>query len=241
MALASFNLAASSLSALAAKLAPTQPQRAHSGEARRHPGGRRPGGWNRRRRELRDQPRVRRQPRRHRSCGSIGARRHAGRSAPSPQRRLRDRPCEAQTWPYIDSKLHGRRSAAEAQCASSRRRAPSEAPDAAPRPQRRGRGMRHAATRCCAAPQNIDAIPPPKPSRRRATKRTRAAPQARPSALAAQSYQVPGELRPTRSRPVIVVRPLRLDAASARLRRARTARAGLRDRSGSATRRQARA
>jgi hypothetical protein len=114
------------------------------------------------------------------------------------------RPCETQTWPYLDAKCMAgpaqkkRIRLVTAPRASEVATAAPNAPD----------GLVTSDT-VLRAPQNIDAIPPaetkpPPREKRRDTRR-------RDRRVATQAYQVPSESGQY-ARPVIVVRPLRLDS-----------------------------
>ena len=114
------------------------------------------------------------------------------------------RPCETQTWPYLDSAcMAGPVPQKRVRLVTAPR--PGEAANAAIKAPD---GMITSDT-VLRQPQNIDAIP---------TAETRPAPRAkrkdtrkRDGRVATQTYQVPGEYGQYQ-RPVIVVRPMRLDS-----------------------------
>ena len=106
------------------------------------------------------------------------------------------RPCEAQTWPYIEAKCRGKAQDKPVRLVTAPR--PSEAVDAKAPLTTRDTVLRQ--------PQNIEAIPEAKPAPRAKRSDTR---RKRDRRFATQAYQVPNEYG--QSRPVIVVRPLRLD------------------------------
>ena len=121
-------------------------------------------------------------------------------AAPAPVAR----PCETQTWPYLDSKcMAGPAQEKRVRLVSTPR--PGEVANTATQAPN---GMVTSDT-VLRAPQNIDAIPPaetkpPPREKRRDTRR-------RDRRVATQAYQVPSESGQY-ARPVIVVRPLRLDS-----------------------------
>ena len=114
------------------------------------------------------------------------------------------RPCEAQTWPYLDSNcMAGPTQEKRVRLVNAPR--PGEAADVATKlPD----GMITGDT-VLRQPQNIDAIPmaETKPAAREKRKVTRK----RDRRVATQIYQVPSEYGQY-ARPVIVVRPMRLDS-----------------------------
>jgi len=113
-------------------------------------------------------------------------------------------PCETQTWPYLDSKcMAGPAQEKRVRLVSTPR--PGEVANTATQAPN---GMVTSDT-VLRAPQNIDAIPPAetKPAPREKRRDTRK----RDRRVATQTYQVPGEYGQY-ARPVIVVRPLRLDS-----------------------------
>jgi hypothetical protein len=121
-------------------------------------------------------------------------------AAPAPV----SRPCETQTWPYLDSRcMAGPTQEKRVRLVNAPR--PGEAANAATKlPD----GMITGDT-VLRQPQNIDAIPmaETKPATREKRKVTRK----RDRRIATQTYQVPSEYGQT-ARPVIVVRPMRLDS-----------------------------
>ena len=121
-------------------------------------------------------------------------------AAPAPV----SRPCETQTWPYLDSRcMAGPTQEKRVRLVNAPR--PGEAANAATKlPD----GMITGDT-VLRQPQNIDAIPmaETKPATREKRKVTRK----RDRRIATQTYQVPSEYGQT-VRPVIVVRPMQLDS-----------------------------
>ena len=121
----------------------------------------------------------------------------AAAGAPAP------RACETQTWPYLHAKcMAGATQEKRVRLVTAPRA--GEAANAAPKAPD---GLVTSDT-VLRAPQNIDAIPPAetRPAPREKRKETRK----RDRRFTAQSYDVPSESR-RYARPVIVVRPLRLD------------------------------
>jgi hypothetical protein len=133
-------------------------------------------------------------------------------------------PCDAQTWPYIDASCTTTTSAAERKVRVVAAPRANELPDATPgspvtrlhvpapanpnvTPVALPPGMTSSDT-VLRSPEIV--VPPPKLSKRE--KRTEQRRERRERRWAAQSYQVPGETYDRRTRPVIVVRPLRLEA-----------------------------
>ena len=132
--------------------------------------------------------------------------------------------CDAQTWPYIDPSCTATTSAAERKVRVVAAPRAGEMPEAAPgtsvtrlhipapanpnvTPVALPPGMTSSDT-VLRSPEIV--VPPPKLSKRE--KRTEQRRERRERHWAAQSYQVPGETYDRRTRPVIVVRPLRLEA-----------------------------
>jgi len=114
------------------------------------------------------------------------------------------RPCETQTWPYLDSKcMAGPTQQKRVRLVNAPR--PGEAANAATKVPD---GMITSDT-VLRQPQNIEAIPAAetKPAPREKRKDTRK----RDRRVATQTYQVPSEYGQY-ARPVIVVRPMRLDS-----------------------------
>jgi len=113
------------------------------------------------------------------------------------------RPCETQTWPYLDSKCMAGPAQKRIRLVTAPRA--GEVANAAPNAPD---GLITSDT-VLRAPQNIDAIPPAetKPTPREKRRDTRR----RDRRVVTQTYQVPGEYGQY-ARPVIVVRPLRLDS-----------------------------
>ena len=114
------------------------------------------------------------------------------------------RPCETQTWPYLDSNcMAGPAQQKRVRLVTAPR--PGEAANAAIKAPD---GLVTSDT-VLRAPQNIDAIPlaETKPTPRAKRKDTRK----RDGRVATQTYQVPSEYGQY-PRPVIVVRPMRLDS-----------------------------
>ena len=120
--------------------------------------------------------------------------------APAPV----SRPCETQTWPYLDSNCV----AGPAQQKPVRLVTAPRPGEAAGTAMKAPDGMVTSDT-VLRQPQNIDAIPPAetRPAMRAKRKDTRR----RDRRVATQTYQVPGEYGQY-ARPVIVVRPMRLDS-----------------------------
>jgi hypothetical protein len=105
-------------------------------------------------------------------------------------------PCEVQTWPYLDAKcMAGTVQEKRVRLVNAPR--PDEATDAKAPLTTRDTVLRQ--------PQNIDAVPEAKPAPRAKRSDTRR----KRDRFATQAYQVPNAYG--QSRPVIVVRPLRLD------------------------------
>ena len=133
--------------------------------------------------------------------------------------------CDAQTWPYIDASCTTTTSAAERKVRVVAAPRAGEMPEAAPgtsvtrlhipapanpnvTPVALPPGMTSSDT-VLRSPEIV--VPPPKLSKRE--KRTEQRRERRERRWDAQSYQVPGETYDDRrTRPVIVVRPLRLDS-----------------------------
>ena len=111
------------------------------------------------------------------------------------------RPCDAQTWPYLEARCMSTPQEKRVRIVSAPR--PGEATDAA---AKAGLVSRDTVLR---QPQNLDATPPAKAAPAPREKRRGAHRSER--RLATQSYQVPSESR-GHPAPVIVVRPMRLDA-----------------------------
>lgn len=110
------------------------------------------------------------------------------------------RPCEAQTWPYLDAKcMAGTAQEKRVRFVNAPR--PGEATDAKTEAPLTTRDT------VLRQPQNIDAVPEAKPAPRAKRSDTR---RKRDRRFTTQAYQVPNELGQY-GRPVIVVRPLRLD------------------------------
>jgi hypothetical protein len=115
------------------------------------------------------------------------------------------RPCDAQTWPYLEARCMSTPQEKRVRIVSAPR--PGEATDAA---AKAGLVSRDTVLR---QPQNLDAIPPAKAAPAPREKRKGAHRSERRLATQSyqQSYQVPSESRGYPA-PVIVVRPMRLDA-----------------------------
>jgi hypothetical protein len=114
------------------------------------------------------------------------------------------RPCETQTWPYLDAKcIAGTPQKKRVRFVNAPRpgeATPDEATDAKTQAPLTTRDT------VLRQPQNLDAVPEAKPAPRAKRSDTR---RKRDRRFTTQAYQVPNAYGETR--PVIVVRPLRLD------------------------------